>query len=256
MTPILTRSGPIWRFGRSGFGWRRPTLSGIGYVPEVWRLVDQAIEDGKKEILILGGNRFSKSCCCARKVVETLLAGPKRTVWCLQSTFDNSVEMQQPIIFHYLPQELKEAKKGKVVNISYTQKMGFTQQKFILPNASECIFRHYSQAEHVIEGGNCDLIWADEMVPLNWIETLRYRLVTRGGLLLITFTPIQGWTPAVKEYLDGAKTVERVEAPFCPRGRMAGPATLVPRVQQPQRQNARIIYFHSPTIRLAGMRRW
>ena len=216
-----------------------------GYVPEVWGLVDQAIQEGKKEILILGGNRSSKSCCCARKVVEVLLAGPKRTVWCLQSTFDNSVEMQQPIVYHYLPQELKEARKGKVVNISYSQKMGFTQQKFILPNASECIFRHYSQAEHVIEGGNCDLIWADEMVPLNWIETLRYRLVTRAGLLLISFTPIQGWTPAVKEYLDGAKTVERAPAPLLNKGGYGRAGQMVPRVQQPQRQNACIIYFHS-----------
>lgn len=216
-----------------------------GFVPSVWNLVDQAIAQGKKEILILGGNRSSKSCCCARKVIEVLLGGSKRTVWCLQSTYDNSIEMQQPIVFNYLPAELKNAKKGKVVNVSYTQKMGFAMQKFILPNASECIFRHYSQAEHVIEGGNCDLIWCDEMVPLNWIETLRYRLVTRSGLLLISFTPIQGWTPAVKEYLDGAQTIQREFAPLLSLGAYGRAGQMVPRIQQPQRQNAQIIYFHS-----------
>jgi hypothetical protein len=216
-----------------------------GFIPEVWQLVDNAIKDGKKEILILGGNRSSKSCCCSRKVIETLLSGPKKTVWCLQSTFDNSIEMQQNLVYHYLPIELKNAKKGRVVNISYTQKMGFAMQKFIMPNGSECLFRHYSQNEKTIEGGNCDLIWADEMVPLNWIETLRYRLVTRAGLLLISFTPIQGWTPAVKEYLDGAVTLQRIHAPLLSKGAYGRAGQMVPRIQQPQRQNARIIYFHS-----------
>jgi hypothetical protein len=217
----------------------------FGFFPPVWKLVDEAIAQGKKEILILGGNRSSKSCCCSRKVIETLLSGPKKTVWCLQSTFDNSIEMQQNLVYHYLPAELKNAKKGKVVNISYSQKMGFSNAKFIMPNGSECLFRHYSQKEETIEGGNCDLIWADEMVPLNWIETLRYRLVTRAGLLLISFTPIQGWTPCVKEYLDGAKTVLSVEAPLLSHGSMGRNDRLVPRIQQPQRSNARIIYFHS-----------
>ena len=216
-----------------------------GYIPEVWGLVDEAIRLQKKEILILGGNRSSKSMCCARKAMEVLLSGKNKTVWCLQATFDNSIEMQQPLLWHYLPVELKNARKGKVCNISFSQKMGFSQAKFILPNGSECVFRHYSQKEDVIEGGNCDLIWADELVPLNWVETLRYRLVTRSGLLLISFTPIQGWTPTIREYLDGATTISRVHAPLLPAGTMGRANRQVPRIQQPQRSNARIIYFHS-----------
>jgi len=216
-----------------------------GYIPRVWELVDAQIAKGKKEILILGGNRASKSSYCARRVIETLLSGPKRTAWCLQTTFDNSIEMQQPLLYAYLPLEYKTARKGRVTNISYSQKMGFSNAKFILPNSSECIFRHYSQKDDVIEGGNCDIIWADELVPLNWIETLRYRLVTRDGLLLISFTPIQGWTPTIKEYLDGALTTERAPAPLLPKGTMGRYSNTVPRIQQPQRKNAAIIYFHS-----------
>ena len=69
-----------------------------------------------------------------------------------------------------------------MTNVAYTQKNGFSENKFIFPNGSECIFRNYAQEIVVIEGGDCDLIWADELVPLSWIETLRYRLLTSGGL--------------------------------------------------------------------------
>jgi hypothetical protein len=146
--------------------------------------------------------------------------------------------MQQPIVFKYIPAELKGLKKGTVTNISYTQKNGFSENKFIMPNGSECIFRNYAQDITVVEGGDCDLIWADELIPLNWIETLRYRLVTRAGILLITFTPIEGYSPAVKEFMDGARTTQSVKAELLGN-------TEVPKVQRCVRKGASIVYFHS-----------
>jgi hypothetical protein len=216
-----------------------------GYEPEIWKLADGYLEAGKREMLILGGNRATKSFYCAHKVVQTLLAGEKRMVWCFQSTDANSVEMQQPIVFQYLPPEFRNAKKGKITNVSFSQKHGFSDSKFILPNASECVFRHYSQKLDLIEGGNCDLIWCDELVPLNILETLRYRLITRRGILLISFTPKDGWTHTVQEYLHGATTVDKVPGPLLPKGNLGAAQNMVPRVQQPQRQNAIIIYFHT-----------
>ncbi|HET9376408.1 MAG TPA: hypothetical protein VFO40_15650 [Chthoniobacterales bacterium] len=207
-----------------------------GYRPSVWERVEAKIREGFREILVLGGNRGSKSEYGGQKAVETMLKGEKRRVWCLQSTEPNSVEMQQPIVWKYVPLELKDAKKSRVTNISYTQKNGFSENKFIFPNASECIFRNYAQDITVIEGGDCDLIWCDELVPLSWIETLRYRLVTRGGLLLITFTPIEGYSPAIKEFLDGARTVLEEPAPL-----LGG--TKMPRIQHCVRKNACVLYF-------------
>ena len=215
-----------------------------GYIPGVWELPNRAIEAGKREILILGGNRATKSYYAARKVMEVLLGGPKRTVWCLQTTYKNSVEMQQPIVHHYLPIEYKNIARSRVANVSYTQKTGFSEGKFILPNGSECVFRNYSQKIEVIEGGDCDLIWCDELVPVSWVETLRYRILSRKGLLLLTFTPTQMWSPVVAEYLEGAKTTQYVEAPLLPAGFRGRVNRKVPRVQQPVRRNAQVIYFH------------
>src|SRR5215510_10292927 len=208
-----------------------------GYRPPVWGLVEEELGDGQREILITGGNRASKSEYAGRKAVEVLEGGEKRRVWCLQTTEANSVEMQQPIVWKYIPFEYKGMKKGQVVNISYTQKNGFSENKFIMPNGSECVFRNYAQDITVVEGGDCDLIWCDELVPLSWIETLRYRLVTRGGILLITFTPIEGYSPAVKEFLDGARTVKWEWAELL--------GEKVPRVQRSVRRGSSIVYFHS-----------
>jgi len=208
-----------------------------GYRPSVWELVEEEFREGQREILITGGNRASKSEYAGRKVAEVLESGEKKKVWCLQTTELNSVEMQQPIVFKYIPPELKGMKKGQVVNISYTQKNGFSENKFIMPNGSECVFRNYAQDITVVEGGDCDLIWCDELVPLNWIETLRYRLVTRAGILLITFTPIEGYSPAVKEFMDGARTTKWVWAELL--------GEKVPKVQRCVRKGSSIIYFHS-----------
>lgn len=209
-----------------------------GFRPKVWSTVERKISEGFREILILGGNRASKSEYGGLKSIETLMSGEKRRVWALQTTEPNSVEMQQPIVWRYVPLELKDVKKGRVTNVAYTQKNGFSENKFIFPNGSECVFRNYAQEIIVIEGGDCDLIWCDELVPLSWIETLRYRLLTRGGLLLITFTPIEGYSPAIKEFLDGARTVEEE------RAELLGGA-LMPRVQHCVRRNACVIYFWS-----------
>ena len=215
-----------------------------GFRPGVWDLVEEEIRAGQREILITGGNRASKSEYAGRKVIEILMAGEKRRGWCLQTTEPNSVEMQQPIVFKYVPPELKNIKKGQVVNISYTQKNGFSENKFILPNASECVFRNYAQDITVVEGGDCDIIWCDELVPLNWIETLRYRLVTRAGILLITFTPIEGYTPAVKEFLDGARTIKWADAELL--------GEKVPKVQRCVRKGSSVIYFHTADNPFSG----
>ena len=207
-----------------------------GYRPVVWGVVDGKFGEGFREVLVLGGNRASKSEYGAWRVIETLKGGRGRRVWCLQTTEANSVEMQQAAVWKYVPSEYKGIKKGRVTNISYSQKNGFSQNKFIFPNSSECIFRNYAQDFSVVEGGECDLIWADELIPIDLLQTLRYRLVTRGGLLLITFTPIDGYTATVKEYVDGARTIREEAAPL-----LGGRPSV--RVQHCVRRSACVVYF-------------
>ena len=193
-----------------------------------------------------------KSEWAGKRVVQSALNNPNSIIWCFQTTFENSVQMQQKIIWKYIPKELKNAKRDKITNISYSQKRGFSDGKLVFPNGSEIVFRNYSQDISTIEGGEIGSMtpvsniphvhnigfWADELIPQTWLDTLRYRLVTRDAVGIITFTPIEGYSPTVKEYLNGAKTEEDIEADLIKGLR-------VPIVQQPKRKDSKIIYYHT-----------
>jgi hypothetical protein len=218
-----------------------------GWEGDHWQDARRLLE-GHDELLVLGGNRAGKTEFAAKLAVETLLGTKGARVWCLHSSAQSSVGMQQPFIYRYLPPELRDiGKRGRVTNVSYTVKNGFSEATFVLPNGSQAWFMNYTQDVKVIEGGECDLIWCDELVPYDWVETLRYRLVTRRGKLVITFTPVTGYSLVVKDYVAGAEVVETrpsallagtVNVPGCPRGTM-------PYVLQPVRRNQAVVCFHA-----------
>lgn len=230
-----------------------------GWVNPAWSRADAAFASlreqfpkGVTELLILGGNRSGKSRYFARRAMQHLVNTPGAKVWCLQSTEAASIQNQQPYLWEYLPAEWKPAasgklKKGAVANITYSQKGGFTENSFVLPNGSQCWFKFYSMEVTSIEGAELNFCWADELVTPDWLEALRFRLLTRDGELGIGFTPIEGYTSTVKEYLDGAKTLEESEAALLPlfkNGERTG-FEMVPRVQQCVREKARVVYFHT-----------
>ena len=107
---------------------------------------------------------------------------------------------------------------------------------------------NYAQDKKVIEGGEVDFIWCDELVPLDWIETLRYRIVTRRGKMAVTFTPVQGFSQVVKDYVSGCKIKQQRKASLleqssqhvagCMNGNM-------PYIAHSIRKNSACIWFHS-----------
>ena len=218
-----------------------------GYEPFHWKDADEILKE-KDELLILGGNRAGKTEYAAKRAIFTLVNKPNAIVWCIHTTSMSSIQMQQNVLWKYIPQEYKTLKKGRITNIQYSLKNGFSNNSFVLPNGSQCIFMNYAQDKVVIEGGEPDFIWCDELVPLDWVQTLRYRILTRKGKLLITFTPINGFSQVVKEYVSGcsiSKTKKAdilaqnlIHVPGCPRGHM--PYTAYGRTK-----TSGIIWFHS-----------
>jgi len=226
-----------------------------GYEPEVWRLADRERERlrekfpvGVIEEIDLGGNRASKSERAAKRIIQLMMEKAGARVWCLQSTERSSIENQQSLLWKYLPAEYRTStgklKGGVTTKITYSQAGGFTESVFVMPNGSQCVFKYYSMDVKNIEGAELDCAWADELVTPEWLEALRYRLLTRNGVLHVTFTPVDGYTPTVAEYLNGAVTLEEVPAELLISGKTGKPE-MVPRVQQPVRENARLIYFHT-----------
>jgi phage terminase large subunit-like protein len=179
-----------------------------------WGLAEGQIEElrndfpnGVIQLAILGANRSSKT---AWGDVCDGSAGKKDAArgWCLQSTQATSRADQQSAMFYQIPAEGRpesgKLKEGRSTKINYTVAGGFTDNTFVLPNGSQCWFKFYTMNVATIEGAELDFAWVDELVTPDWIEALRFRLITRAGILLLTFTPVEGYSPTVKEYLDTA----------------------------------------------------
>tara|TARA_R110002167_G_scaffold337245_3_gene544702 strand:- start:17588 stop:19432 length:1845 start_codon:yes stop_codon:yes gene_type:complete len=209
-----------------------------GWEPSMWRICDALLDwpwlDKSESklireslgfhrvvdvLLINGGNRASKSEYAAKRTMQMLQYVKAGRAWCFHESNQNSVEYQHPLMWKYLPPDQRKKIRTEVAYISYNQKYGFSDSKFVLPNASECIFRNYEQDREKIEGGELNIAWTDELCPPDWIETLEIRLATRSPLskMLVTFTPVKGYSASCKMFQDGAEVMKDATAFLCPK---------------------------------------
>ena len=84
--------------------------------------------------------------------------------------------------------------------------------------------------------------------------TIRFRLVDRNGILIVTFTPVEGYSATVKEYLQGARTILDCEAELLPKRGGKG-LERVPLHQECTARHAAIFYFHTKNNPWAGYER-
>jgi hypothetical protein len=157
---------------------------------------------------VLGGNRGSKTEFAASTVNRIMVAIEKSVVWCFHQTSRRSIDEQQPIVRKYLPVEWNREVKSAGAYISYKMKNGFSDGKFVVDNLSQCIFKNYSmEMRDAIEGGDLNMIWNDELLPVDWLETMQLRVASQDGFILNTFTPVEGYSPTVRLLQDGAETM-------------------------------------------------
>lgn len=225
-----------------------------------WELAEEVLKE-VDEILALGGNRSGKTRFGAYAVVRAATENPHSEIFCFAQTSEVSIRQQQTAVWEALPAELRTKQTTAGAYISYSKKNGFTDSSLILPNGSQIIFKTYSQYQNnptILEGAELGSkepqwhnigVWLDEyLLGPELIGTLRFRLATRGAKMLVTFTPIDGFTEVIKEYLDGAKTVESRAAELL-NGEM------VPYIQRSKKLNASVHYFHSQDNPFGGYER-
>ena len=173
------------------------------------------------EVVALGGNRSGKTQWGAFSIVRAAVENPKSEIFCFAQTSEVSIRQQQSAVWDWLPAEMRTKQTSASAYVSYTKKNGFTDSSLILPNGSQIIFKTYSQYQNnptILEGAELGSrnptwhnigVWLDEyLLGPELISTLRFRLATRNAKMLVTFTPIDGWTEVIKEYLDGATMIE------------------------------------------------
>jgi phage terminase large subunit-like protein len=64
--------------------------------------------------------------------------------------------------------------------------------------------RSFEQGAEAFQGTEEDLIWLDENFPASVYSESLTRLMTTNGHLLMTFTPIYGVTPIIREFMEKA----------------------------------------------------
>jgi hypothetical protein len=198
-----------------------------GYEPPSWKRADDALVEFRKKYpvgvlihLSLGGHRAGKTEWRSKRTVQNMFKNPDYKVWACQSTQESSREAQQGKIYNYLPpayrNESGKLRQGAKLKVNYTPWGGFTEDVFAVQNihrtTSECRFKFYSMNPRSLEGAEINEGWLDEEAPLEWLDALIFRLVSRNGILYFTFTPRWGYTQTVKAVLNGAVTLEETDA--------------------------------------------
>ncbi len=224
-----------------------------GYEPAVWDTVDWHIADLRKKypkgvikILIFGGHRSAKTRKASNYVNRALVKKPGSRWWCCDSTEAQSRANQMRLMWEQFPQQWKNLDRDQVTDIRYSQADGFSKNLFVCPNKSEVAFKFYSMDLESLPGPELDGVWADELIPLEWVHFLGFRLANRNGIILVTFCPEFGWNETFGYFFEGAQMIEEQEAPLLPKrdedGNVVGLQTR-PRVMQCQDPTARIIFF-------------
>lgn len=94
----------------------------------------------------------------------------------------------------------------------------YTARKAGVPEAIEIVYvRHksgknstltlksYDQRREGFQGSDIDVIWLDEECPMDIYTECLIRTMTTNGLVMLTFTPLQGLTEVVLSFLPGGQ---------------------------------------------------
>jgi len=224
----------------------------------------ERIKDGLgtyNECLCLGGNRSGKTTGCAKIVMESVINNPDGHVVCFSQNADTSVKVQQASVWEMMPKEFKKKTKSIEGYINYSMQNGFTGSSFIFPDTRTRVdFKTYTQFSNnqtILEGFEFGFRSGDELNIGTWLDeylgddalinTLRFRLATRNSKMLIAFTPINGYTPFIAEYLKGSETLKTRRAELLNRE--------LPVQQYSPKRDASVVYLHSDENPFGGYER-
>ena len=75
---------------------------------------------------------------------------------------------------------------------------------------SRLAMRSYDQGRRIFQGVELHAVWLDEEVPQDVYEEALVRTMTTQGIVFMTFTPLQGLTPLVVDFLETRSEQEPV----------------------------------------------
>ena len=208
------------------FGWEQPPMRllrelligeyvpgtfGVSLAPPGWKMSGTC-----NDAVFIAGNGSGKTELQGKMAIETLEGKPGSEARCFSQNEMTSVRYVQRALYKYLRPDLRKLKsQGTTTKISYKEATGFSENVFILPNHSACLmptYKAYEQDRKSVEGGECDILTWDEEAPAELLETARFRVHKKGGVMLGGFTPVGGYTETVGQYIEGGLILEAIPA--------------------------------------------
>ena len=80
--------------------------------------------------------------------------------------------------------------------------------RHISGGTTRIVLKTYEQGRATWQGTEVDFVWVDEECPEDVYSEALIRLMTTKGLIITTFTPLQGVTPLVLSFLDNSQDSE------------------------------------------------
>ncbi len=212
---------PLWH------GWEPPSWTLWDCLLGMWWVDAKLAEEVRTNLgfvhplfvlWLFGANRASKSMYSARTCTRILFgkAGMpppvEKVVTVFGETEQWSRKHQQTKMHFFMPEPFRSASKGKgfktTDGIGYIKYLGvrggFPDNMFVTPTGSYCEFKFYAQSEDSHEGGAQDAVWCSELVSADLVDKLKRGLSDRQGKMIVDFTPIQGYSPAVRMAMASA----------------------------------------------------
>jgi hypothetical protein len=226
-----------------------------------WDRIKNSLES-LNECLALGGNRSGKTTGCAKMVMQAVMENNDGHIVCFSQNADTSVKVQQAAMWEMMPKEFRKKTKSIEGYINFSMQNGFTGSSFIFPDTRTRVdFKTYTQFSNnqtILEGFEFGFkapkglnigAWLDEYLgDAALVNTLRFRLATRNSKMVIGFTPIDGYTPFIADYLKNAETLATRPAELLRNNP-------VPVAQYSPSRDAGIVYLHSDENPFGGYER-
>jgi phage terminase large subunit-like protein len=174
------------------------------------RAAHAALEKGKRRCFILGGNRSGKSTVAAQVGVALMLGRdhPITQAWCRANGVD-------PLLIPKGPGRVYAVALDSGDSIQYNRP---EWARWLGPRAKwhnregqgdawadldggRVVFKSCDQGRDGMQGTNIRAALCDEEPPLDVVNELEMRLVDQRGRLIISATPLQGWTSLLTQYV-------------------------------------------------------
>lgn len=151
-------------------------------------------KDGPDEFGIMGANRSGKSETGGGITSEVAINkgfkyGKDLRIWCA-TWADLSVKVQQRKLDEILP-------KSEIYYGEYNPVRGWKNRIIETKSGTVINIKTYDQGWKAFQGDDVDLIWFDEECPYDVYKESMIRLGDRMGVMMITFTSLQGFTRLV-----------------------------------------------------------